>query len=145
MTAGLPLAQLLTQRLPWRTVEAALAHLTGCPFRRGARGPEAYDCWGVVLEVRRRLGLVLPPDPATDVDLEQAAALFASVERPAGWRAGPATLGAIVLSPGGAHAGVHLAGRILHAQAGAGVCTWSLGHWAARYGPLEFWEWEATP
>lgn len=30
--------------------------LLGKPFRDGARGPEAYDCVGVFLEIQRRLG-----------------------------------------------------------------------------------------
>lgn len=127
-----------TARPPWRAVEAALADLPGRPFRRGARGPAAFDCWGLVLEVRARLGLPLPPDVCA-MDDRAARDLFAS-ERPAGWRPGAATLGAIVLSPGTAHAGVHLAGRILHAQQGTGVCTFSLGHWSARFGAPEFWE-----
>lgn len=31
------------------------------PFRDGARGPDAYDCVGLMLEVERRLGVELPP------------------------------------------------------------------------------------
>lgn len=34
--------------------------LIGKPWLRGARGPEAYDCLGLVLEVARRLGRPLP-------------------------------------------------------------------------------------
>ena len=46
----------------WHAVETALAELPGMPFMRGARGPAAFDCWGLVLEVRRRLDLPMPPD-----------------------------------------------------------------------------------
>lgn len=34
--------------------------LIGTPFEAGGRGPKSYDCWGLVLEVRRRLGLQSP-------------------------------------------------------------------------------------
>lgn len=30
--------------------------LIGKPFARGGRGPDAYDCWGLMLEVLRRMG-----------------------------------------------------------------------------------------
>jgi len=44
------------------SLEAVLGDLPGRPYLYGARGPASFDCWGLVLEVRRRLGLVLPPD-----------------------------------------------------------------------------------
>jgi cell wall-associated NlpC family hydrolase len=34
-----------------------LNDLIGKPFRDGGRGPEAYDCWGLVKEVFRRHGI----------------------------------------------------------------------------------------
>ncbi len=34
--------------------------LIGKPFCDGGRGPDAYDCWGLVQEVYRRHGLALP-------------------------------------------------------------------------------------
>jgi len=36
------------------------ADLIGKPFRRGARGPHFYDCWGLVMEVYRRFGTDIP-------------------------------------------------------------------------------------
>lgn len=129
-------------RIPWRVVEAALGDLTGKPFRRGARGPAAFDCWGLVIEARRRLGLPLPPDfgaggvlPA-DVRLD----LFRDA-RPLGWRPVPElVMGGIVLARDAGHAGVHVAGRVLHASAKAGVVAVTLGAWAAVYGAIECWD-----
>lgn len=34
--------------------------LIGAPFRDGGRGPDAYDCWGLVREVYKRYGVELP-------------------------------------------------------------------------------------
>lgn len=34
--------------------------LIGIPFADLGRGPDAYDCWGLVVEVSRRLGKRLP-------------------------------------------------------------------------------------
>jgi hypothetical protein len=32
------------------------ADMVGKPFRRGARGPDEYDCWGVLQAILRRMG-----------------------------------------------------------------------------------------
>lgn len=34
--------------------------LIGKPFKFSARGPEAYDCWGLVMEICKRLGATMP-------------------------------------------------------------------------------------
>jgi probable lipoprotein NlpC len=34
--------------------------LIGKPFADLGRGPEAYDCWGLVIEIGRRLGIAVP-------------------------------------------------------------------------------------
>jgi cell wall-associated NlpC family hydrolase len=39
---------------------AALQQVIGKPFKWGARGPAAYDCWGLVLAARRLLDLPCP-------------------------------------------------------------------------------------
>lgn len=68
-----------------------LDDLLGKPWKRGARGPDAYDCWGLVWEVQRRFGRSLPTvdDPPTslmgvaklfrDTDIRD---LLQKVERP---------------------------------------------------------------
>jgi cell wall-associated NlpC family hydrolase len=126
--------------IDWRQIEAVLRDLPGQPFRRGARGPDAFDCWGLVLEVRRRLDLALPPDFASgELTRENLRDLF-HAERPAGWRRIEPALGAIVLANDATHAGVLVSNRVLHTQARAGVVAWTLGHWAANFGGLECWE-----
>ncbi len=37
-----------------------LSDLVGKPFADGGRGPDAYDCWGLVCEVFKRYGIELP-------------------------------------------------------------------------------------
>ena len=41
--------------------------LIGKPFQALGRGPEAYDCWGLVIEVARRIGIEVP-DYGVDPD-----------------------------------------------------------------------------
>lgn len=43
-----------------RLSASSLADLIGKPFRDGGRGPDGYDCWGLVIEVMRRCGQELP-------------------------------------------------------------------------------------
>jgi cell wall-associated NlpC family hydrolase len=47
--------------------------LVGLPFRSGARGPDAYDCYGLVLEIHRRQGLALDraETPQDDDEMER--------------------------------------------------------------------------
>jgi cell wall-associated NlpC family hydrolase len=120
----------------------SLDDLIGRPYRYGARGPEAYDCWGLVLEVRRRLALPAPPDFATrDLAPAQARALF-HANPPPGWRAVELRHGAIVYATQAAHAGVLVAGRVVHAAHGWGVVAWSLGQWFACFeAQTEVYEW----
>jgi hypothetical protein len=126
--------------IPIRQLDTVLTDLVGLPFVRGARGPLAFDCWGLVLEVRGRLSLRVPPDYVSG-NLSRAAMLdLFHVERPSDWKPCGLRNGAIVLSRDWGHAGVHLLGRVLHSQVRSGVVTWSLGHWTATLGPLECWE-----
>lgn len=38
----------------------AIDDLIGKPFENGGRGPDNFDCWGLVLEIFRRYGIELP-------------------------------------------------------------------------------------
>ena len=40
--------------------------LLGKPFQLGARGPKAFDCWGICLEVGKRAGILYPEDFTPD-------------------------------------------------------------------------------
>jgi len=134
-------------RIPWGAVQAALDDFTRRPhpFRRGARGPDAFDCWGLVLEMRRRLGLPVPPDPAGAAHplAPEAVRVLFRDETPPEWTPGELTHGAVILADeprSGIHAGVHVAGRIVHAHPRAGVVAWSLGAWVTIFGAIEAWD-----
>ncbi len=43
--------------------------LVGKPFARDARGPDAYDCLGLVIEVTRRNGFAVPEYASTSEEL----------------------------------------------------------------------------
>jgi len=107
------------------------AGLVGKPYRSGARGPDAFDCWGIVqFGWQQRLGLNVP-----DVRL-RSAAMFRSVMR-GGHVAvddveavevdAPAELDAVYMTSRQHphHVGLWIApdalGGVLHAIEGAGV------------------------
>ena len=48
---------------------ALYADLVGKPFARDGRGPEAYDCLGLVMAVLRRNGVALPAYASTPEEL----------------------------------------------------------------------------
>lgn len=50
------------------TTETVLADLLGKEFAYGGRGPDRYDCYGLMIEARGRVGLPMPPDyVSTDI------------------------------------------------------------------------------
>lgn len=94
-----------------------LLDLIGKPFQWGGRGPEAYDCYGLVLEVYRRKGYKLP-DFQSPEDRRRVLGLVDDA-KPSFIEVSPEP-GAIVLmnlEPYGAHVGLLLPyGRLIHAS-----------------------------
>lgn len=45
--------------------------LLGKDFQYGARGPDAYDCYGLMIECRRRVGKYMPEDYLSFEDLHE--------------------------------------------------------------------------
>jgi cell wall-associated NlpC family hydrolase len=118
--------------------------LVGKPWKAGADGPDAFDCYGLVRHVRRELFADDLPElgrPAEKMTLSQARMAFLAATQPAGWMPIPGPKhGAVVLlgrvdRP--AHAGIFLAvgsgpGRILHCDEEGGVMFETLSHLQAR-------------
>ena len=128
------------------------APLIGLPYRRGAAGPEAFDCWGLVRHVfAARWGIAMPHvqvGQLADDSTENVAAIKRAAQV-SGW-APVADLSAcdgdIVLMEAaeGRHVGVMIEGdydlRLLHAIERAGVCTQTIEEAAAwGYQRFAFW------
>jgi cell wall-associated NlpC family hydrolase len=109
--------------------------LLGKPWVKGAEGPEAFDCWGLVRYVHRQfLGQVLPPVP---VDADKPLALRRAIAAEAAtgpWvevdpdelQEGDVVMLSQAREPD--HVGVWLAaGGVLHCVRKAGVLYQSLG------------------
>jgi cell wall-associated NlpC family hydrolase len=97
----------------------------GLPWADGARGPESFDCWGLLRWVQlHHFSIALPdlpsmPDMRRDLYREQmASGAWNVIARPAHG------CGVLLRSGDRPHVGVYLdldGGGVLHAQEGAGV------------------------
>lgn len=106
--------------------------LLGRPWLSGARGPDAFDCWGLLVEVYRKGGIALPLYPNIDAKNTLAVARKVS-EGVSEWTqlAEPEHLCAVGLSAGRHihHVGLWLAtegGGVLHSASGRGVTFQSI-------------------
>lgn len=101
----------------------------GLPWVKGAQGPEAFDCWGLVRHVQRvHFGIEIPEIAVDADDLRACIRAFTGHAERARWaavaapRPGDGVLLAHARHP--VHAGVWLepdGGGVLHAVRGAGV------------------------
>lgn len=95
--------------------------LIGKPFAESARGPESFDCLGLVLEVARRIGKTLPEYVSSEEELHRQ--LGSGGEALGGLqRIEAAEPGAVVLLRGvPAHLGIMIdRWWMLHSAAGLG-------------------------
>jgi len=114
---------------------ADVSDLIGTPFRYGARGADAYDCYGLVMECARRDGVTLPDFGSVDNMGMNAAIVGASLPQ---WQETSRRPGVVVLLRVGrfiAHVGYVLdgGGRFIHAWEGSGGVTIErLDEWKQR-------------
>lgn len=114
----------------------------GLPWQQGGQGPDAFDCWGLLLDVQRRAYMRKLPD----YDLEQLheagtlrefMSVWVQVDKPidgCGVRMGKDRR---------IHVGVYLeidGGKVLHAAEGYGVILSSLTQIKTMgFSPIEFY------
>lgn len=106
--------------------------LIGKPFEYGGRGPEKYDCWGLMMELYRRIGVEIPDyrSPTTWAEIaslmNQELRLWEEVPR--------RTLHSVMhirIKSEPHHVGLFLGGdRFIHASNGArSVCIEPASRW----------------
>jgi len=94
--------------------------LIGKPYQRGARGPDAYDCWGLCVEVYRRGGIDLPDFREDHMTHERASQLMADLAHEhAEWIRLPENW-CFAYDPRG-HIGLFWGGYVLHSARGCGA------------------------
>lgn len=114
--------------------------LFGVSFERGGRGPEAYDCYGLVREMYRRRGVDLP-DFESPGEIEEIADVMSDATRrfrpvPDGT---PGSIATFRVEGVGAHVGYVLSPTsFLHITEAAGVSIERLLNGA--YKPIGFYD-----
>lgn len=107
--------------------------LIGIPYENGGRGPDSYDCYGLIKELMNRDGIEIPDYVSPD-DKRRIVAIFHSELRL--WRECDRRPGAILLFrvPGNFHVGYYLGqDQFVHTwEKSAGVCIERLSHWDRR-------------
>lgn len=111
-----------------------LIELIGIPYRDGARGPEAYDCYGLVLHLYRELLGIDLPDYTSPDDRRLVSAIFRSELRL--WQKREPGFGAVPLLrvPGMFHCGFMINDTdFIHTwEHSGGVCIEPLSDWTPR-------------
>jgi cell wall-associated NlpC family hydrolase len=113
--------------------------LIGKPYQKEARGPDAFDCFGLFAELCRRRGDSIPPEVSPERVEDRAAAIAAAIER-GEWRQldAPEPGCAVVMRiipPFVSHLGMVLdGGRFIHTREGMNVAIERLSSvvWRSR-------------
>jgi len=108
--------------------------LIGVPFAYGGRGPDQYDCYGLVMECSRRCGITLPDFGFADNQALVASMMGVTMPQ---WQDTPCAPGAIVLLRVGkwvSHVGYMLdADRMIHTwDKSGGVTVQRIEDWKQR-------------
>jgi cell wall-associated NlpC family hydrolase len=123
-------------------IPAWVGEFIGKPFQDRGRGPDAYDCYGLLVETYRRIFNIEIPSFATSYDTandrEAVARVFFEESNSVRWRrvdlkdAQPPDVLAMSLA-GSRHVGVLVTpDRFLHVLPGRETCVERLMQWAPR-------------
>jgi cell wall-associated NlpC family hydrolase len=118
--------------------------LIGKPWRKGARGPDAFDCWGLVLVLAERCGRTVPADwRSGDMSRAELRAVMDEAARQRTQRLDGPAEGAIACSVSACHVGYVLHGRVIHAARGQGVTASGFMLWRSMFPDTGWHAWRA--
>jgi len=122
--------------------------VVGKPWRAGATGADAYDCWGLVVDSYRRIdGIKLPPlESYSKLDLVNGINEAMAVGK---WHKLNEPIDGCVIAcfKGGKldHVGRYFFGEMLHSRgkvdSDGEVCMWTMELTARQFDKLEFYAW----
>lgn len=103
------------------SAEDVIHDMLATTYERGARGPDSYDCWGMVCEVARRMGWAVPYDPLEHAENpRELLAIFRTQVRAEDWKLTDRHDGAVAFFgkfEAARHAGIVINGGVLHTKA----------------------------
>jgi cell wall-associated NlpC family hydrolase len=108
--------------------------LIGTPFKYGGRGPEAYDCYGLVMELQRRMGIEIPDYKSPQNMGEIASLLACEIPRWIEVPRAPGTVVALRIGRYVSHVGLMIDNdRMVHTwEQSGGVCVECMYDWERR-------------
>jgi len=115
--------------------------LIGKPHVLGARGPDAYDCWGLCVEIYARAGVRLPDYGAGALTRDDAKQLVNNmapnhalwIQKPEDW--------CFVYCGRLGHIGLSIHDRVLHSARALGVVLQRLDQFKLAYPNVMFARW----
>lgn len=121
-----------------------LAHvqdLIGKPYVHGARGPDAFDCWGLCMEICGRGGWELPDYPVKHLTHAETTALILGqakdhaewIDKPEDW--------CFVFDQRDGHIGMHFAGMVVHCKRMVGCVVQRLNDFKMSHPRIRFARW----
>ena len=119
--------------------------LIGKPWQRDARGPEAYDCWGLTRAIllRMRPDAVLPDWQVEGMTRERHTAIMAGASEVYGDRLTEPEPGALLLSPRAAHIAIVVDRWVITTRRKTGAVAVRLHEYLTRYPRTEVYRWRA--
>jgi cell wall-associated NlpC family hydrolase len=122
-----------------------ISDLIGIPFKNRGRGPEEYDCYGLVQEIYRRCGIDIPDYTVNALDFMAVNAVYQEnkkiwipTERPEF----PDVLAMKFNSPLVNHVGVYLGNhQFVHAREGSNSCIESTEHVYWKRAIVAYYKW----
>lgn len=115
--------------------------LIGKPYVHGARGPDAFDCWGLCAEIYRRMGRDLPDYAVRHMTHDETKALILGhakdhadwIDEPEDW--------CFVFDQRDGHIGLHFNGRVIHCKRMTGCVVQRLGDFKMSHPKIRFARW----
>ena len=106
------------------TAETVINDMLATTYERGARGPDKFDCWGMVCEVCKRMGWAVPYDPLAHADNPRdLLAIFREQVRDEDWKRTDCRDGVVAFFgkfQAARHAGIAINGGVLHTRSDIG-------------------------
>jgi hypothetical protein len=117
--------------------------LIGKPWRLGARGPDAYDCWGLVREVLQRMrpGLPLPDWASDEMTRSRQRALMGEAFPVHCVRTTELADGVLLMSERAGHIAIMAHGFAVTSQRFSGVVAMRPSDYATHFTDLEAFAW----
>jgi cell wall-associated NlpC family hydrolase len=115
--------------------------LIGKPYRLGAIGPDAYDCWSLAAEVAKRRGVNPPGFEVGGLNLDAIRAMIDGSRHNLGVEVDTPQDGDVLLSLRLGHIGTLLNGMVLHTHRKAGVVFERVESFRLKYKDAAAYRW----